>query len=498
MGRIPEYKSKAPVTAEVGGVMADQAIDAVRYERGMAARMWEGVSKESNTLSQKLQENEALLKAAQAESSAAEQIDNAHYQLIADTKPQVDKDGNVVGDPDWDTAKKNYASKLSEIKKNTSVKLKGKVKEYFDRAWIDIELKSNKHAREFLWENQIRYQKAKGDTEISNRIKRGDYKGAVSVVNGLEAGGVYKPDEAEKIRREAKEKVKEKELRDRFDSMPAEQALEILGSSNAQEYGCEEKTLNSIKSDLNTKWKIEKYHRKEYEKQQEQEIDDAISNFYAKFSQNPNAQDALAMKNWLNKVPGIKNRDAKMKTFLEFIDNPDTFKKDDPIIYNNMRDRAKAHDPTLTFAEIDNAMGHGLSVKGVTEIKDIMRKEDYTFEDKLKDNAEAYLKKAIFPTGMILDDEEALKRSQALLYAQAMLEEKIQEAKQNNKSISTILSPKISANGEQVNPDFIIDDIVKMFAPGGSVNIKTYGEEQKEELETGEAPEPPKGFKRIK
>jgi hypothetical protein len=143
-------------------------------------------------------------------------------------------------------------------------------------------------------------------------------------------------------------------------------------------------------------------------------------------------------------------------------------------------------------------MGHGLSVKGVTEIKDIMRKEDYTFEDKLKDNAEAYLKKAIFPTGMILDDEEALKRSQALLYAQAMLEEKIQEAKQNNKSISTILSPKISANGEQVNPDFIIDDIVKMFAPGGSVNIKTYGEEQKEELETGEAPEPPKGFKVIK
>lgn len=257
-----------------------------------------------------------------------------------------------------------------------------------------------------------------------------------------------------------------------------------------------ETTVNRYESQLREKYTLQKSEQAQAKEDYKNKVENDIYHLMA--TGQVNSQNLPEIRNKIDTLPmdGKIDLDNKLSNFIE---KSDPFlKTKNPMLFTDTMTRILHGDPTLTETEIRSHIGEedGYSAEDGLKAIEKFNTPESNYENKLNRNADDYIKKAIFPPGLIIDAESGDygRRAQLLYQAQSMVAQKVKEGLANGKSLDDLLMPKFDQNGKIINKqDFVLDNIVNMFAPGAT----GLQEDDKQPLNKLN-PEPPKGFKRTK
>ena len=489
MPQIPQYFSQTPISTESTNALAPQWLaDDISAPNKILGAALENIRKDFEATQIQRQETQDMLDLAIADNALTDQTLKLQEEFKNILDKGVDEEGNHI---DYQKTLTDYRAKHDELVDSVmaSPTYNSRVKAALMKSAGNERQKALGKAYELVDKYQVRDQQETWSDNFNQHLAKGEWGKAVADINGGFQGRLLTFEQKRANEKLVFSTMVQANINNLEAEVGPEKAYKILADPKVKEellaikddkgnvlYRIPETIYDKEVTDLRQKNNLIKKEREETEKEAYNQVANNI------FSQMVSGNITSANIGELNKqidalpIKGTQKIDLSNKV-KAFVDNSDPFSKTENIqLLNEHKTRALMRDSTLTIEEVYKNIGPGgySSKDGLDIIAKIASPEN-SREDKLIQYADNYLVKAITPTGQfgesLFKDEEINERQQALYYARSILQQKIREETGKGKSMDDVLMPRINENGIQVNQNFILDDIVRMFMPGGKMKL---------------------------
>lgn len=495
MPQIPQYFSQGEISTESPNALAPRWLaDDMSAPNRILSVTLEQMKQNLEAIQTERQETQDMLDLSTASNALTDEVLQRKINFEETLKKGVDEEGNRI---DYYKAFNDHQTELGSLVDaiQANPNLRPKVKQGLLLKAGNERQKAVANAYELVDKYQVRDQQETWSDNFNQHLAKGEWGEAIADINGGFRAQLFTFEQKKSFEKQVFSTSLQTSLNNLEAEVGSETAYKMLSDPKTKEelltiedaagkilYRVPDSVYDQFVTDLRQKNNLIKKERKEAQKEAYNQV---ANKFFTRMSRGEIASANIKeIDNEIesSSLTGNQKWDLsnKLKSYAE---NRDPFIKTENIqLLNEHKTRALMRDPTLTIEEVYKNIGpSGYSSKDGLDIIAKIASPENSREDKLMQYADNYLVKAITPTGQfgesLFKDEEINERQQALYYARSILQQRIREETGKGKSMDDVLMPRINENGIQVNQNFILDDIVRMFMPGGKMKLPSPGKE---------------------